>query len=316
MAVASLRQKRPCSQSHTWGWVVIPAIQIESLHFSYPPLTPGGATPWVLEGLDLQVHPGEWVTVMGASDAGKTTLCLLLAGLAPHLTGGQMEGTLLIAGRNTRDHPPPDLADTVGLVLQEVDAQLFSPTVEAEVAWGLENLGLPVADIRARVDEMLGFFGIDRYRGRRPAELSGGEKKRLALASVLAMRPRLLILDEPMGGLDPVGRRDLLSALSDLQRRADPVTIVMTESDPEAAVAFASRLLVLAGGRFVLEGTPRDLFAEPERLGALGVTIPQLARLATALNKRLSTGFDFFNLEQAHDALAGHLDRVQRTHGR
>ena len=171
------------------------AIQIESLRFAYPPLVPGGPTPWVLDGLNLQVETGEWVTVMGASDAGKTTLCLLLAGLAPHLTGGQMEGRVAVAGRDTQQHPPPDLVDVVGLVLQEVEAQLFNPTVEAEVAWGLENLGLPPAEIQARVDEMLHFFRIDSYRNRRPAELSGGEKKRLALASVLAMCPRVLILD-------------------------------------------------------------------------------------------------------------------------
>ncbi|MBN1657142.1 MAG: ABC transporter ATP-binding protein [Anaerolineae bacterium] len=283
------------------------AIQIESLRFAYPALAPGEDTPWVLEGLNLTVEPGEWVTVMGASDVGKTTLCLLLAGLAPHLTGGQMEGRIVVAGRDTHDHPPPELADLVGLVLQEVEAQLFNPTVEAEVAWGLENLGLPVAEVRARVDEMLDFFQIDRYRHRRPAELSGGEKKRLALASVLAMHPRVLILDEPMGGLDPAGRRDLLAALSDLQRRAEPVTIVMTESDPEAAAAFASRLLVLAGGRFVLEGAPGEMFARPEQLAALGVASPQLARLAAALNRRLGMGFEFSTVAQAREALAERL---------
>ena len=283
------------------------AIQVDSLRFAYPPLTPGGSAPWALEGLDLAVEAGEWVTVMGASDAGKTTLCLLLAGLAPHLTGGQMEGRIVVAGRDTHDHPPPGLADVAGLVLQEVEAQLFNPTVEAEVAWGLENLGLPPTAIQARVDEMLEFFEIERYRHRRPAELSGGEKKRLALASVLAMRPRVLILDEPMGGLDPAGRRDLLAALAGLQQRADPVTIVMTESDPEAAAAFATRLLVLAGGRFGAQGAPGEMFANPARLAALGVASPQLARLAASLNGRMGTRFDFFTLEQAREALARHL---------
>jgi energy-coupling factor transport system ATP-binding protein len=163
---------------------------------------------------------------------------------------------------------------------------------------------------------MLDFFQIDKYRDRRPAELSGGEKKRVALASVLAMRPRVLILDEPLGGLDPAGRRDLLGALSDLQRRAEPVTIVMTESDPEAVVAFADRLLVLAGARFARVGAPGDLFACPEQIAALGVASPQLARLAVALNRRLGTQFHFFTVDHARDALADHLDQAQRAHGR
>ena len=107
------------------------------------PYRPRRCAPWVLDGLDLRVRRGEWLAVMGASDAGKTTLCLLLAGLAPHLTGGQMEGRIVVAGRDTRQHPPPALADTVGLLFQEPEAQLFNPTVETEVAWGLENLGLP-----------------------------------------------------------------------------------------------------------------------------------------------------------------------------
>jgi energy-coupling factor transporter ATP-binding protein EcfA2 len=285
------------------------AVVVEDLRFAYPPVMHGAPAPWVIDGLDLSVAEGEWVSIMGASDAGKTTLCLLLAGLAPHLTGGQLEGRIAVAGRDTREHPPPAFADVVGVVLQEVEAQLFNATVEAEVAWGLENLGLPQEEIRSRVDDALRLFGLARYRTRRPAELSGGEKKRLALASVLAMRPRVLILDEPMGGLDPAGRRDLLAALAGLRRQAEPVTIVMTESDPEAVAAFADRLFVLDGGRFALSDSPAALFREPRQLAALGVTVPQLARLAADLNRRLGTSFEFSTVSEARDALAAYLDR-------
>ncbi len=248
---------------------------------------------------------------MGASDAGKTTLCLLLAGLAPHLTGGKMEGRVVVAGRDTRDHPPPVLAGTVGLLFQEPEAQLFNPTVEAEIAWGLENLGLPVAEIRARVDEMLALFRLGHARHRAPSELSGGEKKRLALASVLAMRPALLILDEPMGGLDPGGRDEVLAALSDL-RRNNSTTIVMTESDPEAVAAFADRLIVLHQGRVALEGTPRALFQQVDRLAALGVAVPQITHLAVELNRRLGTAFDFLTLSEALTALSLTLEGVKK----
>jgi energy-coupling factor transporter ATP-binding protein EcfA2 len=293
------------------------AIRVAGLRFAYPSPAPDGTAPWVLDGLELEVQPGEWLAVMGASDVGKTTLCLVLAGLAPHLTGGALEGRVLVAGRDTQHHPPPALADTVGLVFQEVEAQLFNPSVEAEIAWGLENLGLPPAEIRNRVESALGLFHLERLRGRPPDALSGGEKKRLALASVLAMRPAVIILDEPLGGLDPAGREEVLAALSTL-RRDLAAAIVMTEGDPEAVAAFAHRLLVLerpalhdgqgaGGARVALEGLPADVFRQVERLEALGVDVPQLVQVAAGLNRRLGTRFDFSTPGEAREALAAHL---------
>jgi energy-coupling factor transporter ATP-binding protein EcfA2 len=299
---------------------VLDAVRATGLRFAYPPSLPGGPAPWILEGLDLRVSPGEWLAIMGASDTGKTTLCLLLAGLAPHLTGGTLEGQLLVAGRDTREYPPPALADTVGIVFQETEAQLFNPTVEAEVAWGLENLGLPVDEIRARIDEVLSHLRLEPLRHRAPEDLSGGEKKRVALASVLATRPALLILDEPFGGLDPAGRAEVLAALSALRREL-AATIIMTETDPEPVAAFADRVVVLEhsplaapegqrwlGARIGLEGSPRQVFCQVQRLAALGVAVPQMARVAAALTARLGVTFDFFTLEQARHALVAHLD--------
>ena len=282
------------------------AILIEQSRFAYPPLSPDTPARWVIDGLDLHVRQGEWLAVMGANDTGKTTLCLLLAGLAPHLTGGEMEGRITVADRVTLDHPPPALADVVGYVFQEPEMQLFNPTVEAEVAWGPENLGLPPDEVTARVDEMLALFRLAHVRGRSPAALSGGEKKRLALASVLAMRPAVLVMDEPMGGLDPAGRGEVLAALATL-RREQAATIVMTESDPEAVAAFADRLAVLHGGRIALEGPPRALFCQEELMAGLGVGIPQIAQLAATLNRRLGTAFDFLTIAEAEAALAVRL---------
>jgi energy-coupling factor transporter ATP-binding protein EcfA2 len=287
------------------------SIVIEGLRFAYPPLTAGQEAPAVIEDLDLSIERGEWLAIMGASDSGKTTLCLLLAGLAPHLTGGQMEGRILIAGQDTRNSPPPALAGSVGLVFQEPEAQLFNPTVEAEVAWGLENLGLPVSEMRTRLEEVLALFHLEHARHRSPGELSGGEKKRLALASVLAMRPRVLVLDEPMGGLDPVGRSEVLDALSRL-RSHQSATIVMAESDPEAVAAFAERVVVLQrpgaeGIGIALEGTPRHLFYQTSRLAGLGVGVPQMAQIAATLNSHLGTCFDFLTVDEARGALAMYL---------
>jgi len=281
-------------------------ILLEGLRFAYPLLSPGQPAPWIFDGLELHASRGEWLAVMGASDVGKTTLCLLLAGLAPHLTGGSLEGRVVVAGRDPEEAPSPALADTVGLLFQEPDAQLFNPTVEAEIAWGPENLGLPVPEIRARVDEMLTLLRLEHARHRAPSQLSGGEKKRVALASVLAMRPDVLILDEPMGGLDPVGRQEVLAALSRL-RRDRSATIVMTESDPEAVAAFADRVLVLHQGRIAREGPPRVLFRQVDQLASMGVAVPQMAQLAATLNERLGTAFDFLTAAEAREALAVYL---------
>jgi energy-coupling factor transporter ATP-binding protein EcfA2 len=296
------------------------AVRATGLRFAYPPSSAGEPDSWVIDGLDLRVPPGQWLAIMGASDTGKTTLCLLLAGLAPYLTGGTLEGQVLVAGRDTQEHLPPALADTVGIVFQETEAQLFNATVEAEVAWGLENLGLPVEEIRARIGEVLSLLHLELVRHRAPEELSGGEKKRVALASILAMRPALLILDEPLGGLDPAGRAEVLAALSAL-RRDLAATIIMTEADPEPVAAFADRVVVLErpavaaagvqhrpGAQIGLEGPPRTVFSQVQRLAALGVAVPQMARVAAGLNRRLGTSFDFFTLEQARQALAAHLD--------
>jgi energy-coupling factor transporter ATP-binding protein EcfA2 len=281
-------------------------ILLEGLRFAYPLLSPGQPAPWIFDGLELHASRGEWLAVMGASDVGKTTLCLLLAGLAPHLTGGSLEGRVVVAGRDPEEAPSPALADTVGLLFQEPEAQLFNPTVEAEIAWGPENLGLPVPEIRARVDEMLTLLRLEHARHRAPSQLSGGEKKRVALASVLAMRPDVLILDEPMGGLDPVGRQEVLAALSRL-RRDRSATIVMTESDPEAVAAFADRVLVLHQGRIAREGPPRVLFRQVDQLASMGVAVPQMAQLAATLNERLGTAFDFLTAAEAREALAVYL---------
>jgi energy-coupling factor transport system ATP-binding protein len=161
------------------------------------------------------------------------------------------------------------------------------------------------------MDEVLDRFRLQHVRQRSPGELSGGEKKRLALASVLAMRPPVLILDEPMGGLDPVGRSEVLDALAHL-RGQQSTTIVMTESDPEAVAAFADRVVVLQtpgweGRSVALVGTPRDLFRQVDRMAALGVGVPQMAHITSILNSHLGTSFDFLTVDEARDALAVHL---------
>lgn len=281
-------------------------LQIEELRFCYPPLKPGAPPAWVLDDLSVSADPGEWLSIMGASDSGKTTLCLVASGLAPSLTGGTQGGHVRVAGMDTDTHSPPALAPYAGLVFQDPAAQLFGPTVEAELAWGLENLGTPPAKMQSKIDAALSRFGIEALRRRSPLALSGGERKRVAIASVLVMEPGVLILDEPMGGLDPVGRNQVLAALSQL-REERSISILMTESDPEAVASFATRLALLSEGRLGLDEPLRAALAQSDRLSAAGVSVPQMAQLAAELRRRTGRDFDFVDTGEALDALLGWL---------
>lgn len=203
-----------------------PTVRIEDLTFSYPPLEPGLSPTRVFDGLSLRLVHGESLTVAGGSGRGKSTLCYVLAGLAPRYTGGEIAGELLVAGRDViATLPGPD---GVGLLFQDAATQLFNPTVELEVAWGLEALALPPALIGERVGAALRRFDLEALRERAPWALSGGEQKRVALAALWAMQPRVLLLDEPLGGLDPQGRQEVRGALDLL--RVEGTTLLLTAS--------------------------------------------------------------------------------------
>jgi energy-coupling factor transport system ATP-binding protein len=239
---------------------------------------------------------------MGANGAGKTTFCHLLTALAPQMTKGEFGGDLLVLGERVVDCRPGALAGRVGITFQEVEHQLFNATVEAEVAWGLEAQGLPPAEIEERIRWALAIVGLKVERSRSPATLSGGQGRRLALAVALAPRPELLVLDEPFSGLDPAGRREVQKALETL-RGETTAAILMTESNAEMVAALADRVAVLDRGRIGLEGTPQELFAQTERLEEMGVAVPQLARLAAAMNARHGTGYHFLTVDEAEEAL-------------
>ena len=179
-------------------------IRAEKLSFAYAPRHPGGQPTEVLSDCSLGLAPGETLAVMGPTGAGKSTLTYVLAGLAPRHTGGTLSGILSVAGHDLTQGPPA--IGSVGLLFQDAATQLFSTSVEDEVAWGLEAIGLSPTEIGHRVETSLQRFGLARDCRRPPWALSGGQQKRLALAALSAMRPQVLILDEPLGGLDPEGR--------------------------------------------------------------------------------------------------------------
>ena len=278
-------------------------IVVDDLRFAYPPLEPGGQAVRVLQGVNLRVRRGEVLGLMGKTGAGKSTLCLALAGIIPHSTGGEFGGTVTVAGMNTRWSSVAVLAQKVGLVFQDAETQLFNMSVEDEVVFGLESLGLPRDQMRERLDWALGVTRMSAFRSRSPFHLSGGQKQRVALAAILAMRPEVLVLDEPTSELDPAGKAEVLAVLDSLKREAR-MTMVFVEQDAETLFQLADRVAVVDEGRIVLEGTPREVFAPPSRLRALGLDIPQLSQAAEIFEARTGRAFGFFTVEEARAALA------------
>lgn len=260
----------------------MPAILLENVCFSYPSVLADSPPVQVLRGLSLRVPAGQALAIMGPTSSGKTTLALLLAGLAPEMTGGTLAGRVLVAGLDAASTPAARLSHTLGLVFQEPERQLFNMTVAEEVAFGLEGQGSAPAQIGQRVAWALQRVGLAGLEARSPWQLSGGQQKRLAIASILAMQPPILLLDEPMAGLDPAGRREVAALLADL-KQATGATVVVMEKEAEFVARWAERVVVLADGQIALDGEPAVVFQQVDRLHDLGVAAPQMAELAGRL---------------------------------
>ncbi len=206
-----------------------------------------GGLQQVLSDVNLQVEEGELALVVGPTGSGKTTLLGCVNGLVPHFTGGTLSGRVLVEGRDTRTHRPRDLADVVGVVGQDPVASFVTDTVEEEIAYGMESLGLTGAVMRRRVEETLDLLGLADVRHRTLTTLSGGQQQRVAIGGVLAAQPRILVLDEPTSALDPVAAEEVLAALTRLVHDLG-LTVLMAEHRLERVVQYADRLVVVDGG--------------------------------------------------------------------
>ena len=215
-----------------------------------------------LRGVDWMVAPGEFVTVTGPSGSGKSTLLRCLNGLTPHFSGGAFSGVVTVSGHDTRQYSPRALARVTGFVFQDPEAQFVTARVEDELAFGMEQLGVPPLTMRKRVEEVLDLLGIAALRDREIATLSGGERQRVAVASALALQPAILALDEPTSQLDPWGAEEVLTALTRLNEDLG-LTVVLAEHRLERVIAHTDRLTVLdAGGAVALDGSPRTVLAQ------------------------------------------------------
>ncbi|QDO87450.1 ATP-binding cassette domain-containing protein [Ornithinimicrobium ciconiae] len=219
-----------------------------------------GAPRPALRDVTLELPEGELVLVVGRTGAGKSTLLRAINGLVPHFTGGHLEGRVTVAGLDTRDHPPRDLAHVVGLVGQDPLAGFVTDTVEEELAYGMEQLAVPPPVMRKRVEETLDLLGIAELRGRPLRTLSGGQQQRVAIGSVLTMGPRVLVLDEPTSALDPTAAEEALAAITRLVHDLG-VTVVVAEHRMERVVQYADRLVLLPGDGVVVSGEPAEVLA-------------------------------------------------------
>jgi len=247
-------------------------IEAKNLSYTYP-----GATKQSIRDVSIIIEKGDFVILTGPSGCGKTTLCRCFNGLIPHFYNGKLEGTLTVANLKVADSKIHELAKHVGFVFQNPENQLFALSVEKDVAFGLENFGMPRDEMQKRVDWSLQTAGIENLRERAPHELSGGQQQRVAIASVLAMQPEVMVLDEPTSFLDPLGAVKIFEVINELNKKLG-ITVVLVEHRLDLASKYANHVIVMDEGKVVLDGEPRRVFnSEEARL--IGVGIPKATRL-------------------------------------
>ena len=278
-------------------------IEVVNATYIYMPGTPFETR--ALDGVSLSIADGEFVGVIGHTGSGKSTLVQHLnALLKPTLGSVYVNGLNL----NDKDTNLRDVRRAVGLVFQYPEYQLFEETVRKDIAFGPNNLGLDAADVEARVREAAQIVGLSEdLLDRSPFDLSGGQKRRVAIAGVLAMRPNVLVLDEPAAGLDPRGRREMLALVRDYHARGG-VTVIMVSHSMDDVARMCSRIIVMNRGKVAFDAPPAQVFAHGDELAAMGLGIPACAQLANRLRER---GFEIpsgmFEMEELAGAIAACL---------
>ncbi len=252
-------------------------IRADHLIFTYM-----GAPRPSIQNISLDISAGEFVVLTGPSGCGKTTICRCLNGLIPNFYSGDFSGELIVDGMNVKDHTTAELASHVGLVFQNPENQLFSLSIERDVAFGPENLGLSREETRKRVDWALGVTGIIDLKDKPPYELSGGQQQRAAIAAVLAMQPKVIVLDEPTSFLDPKSALEILEVISSINKRLR-ITIILVEHRLDIVSRHANRVIVMNESRIVLDGRPGEVYGEEARL--IGIGLPRVTTLFQLLQK-------------------------------
>ncbi len=250
-------------------------LKFDNVTFRYE----GDETPLppAVENFSLEIKKGEFVAVLGHNGSGKSTVAKLSNGLVT-----PESGDVYVLGMNTKDENYDlEIKQTVGVVFQNPDNQIVATIVEEDVAFGPENLGIEPAEIRRRVDESLKIVGMYEYRMHEPHKLSGGQKQRVAIAGIIAMQPQCIVFDEPTAMLDPEGRRDVMNAMKRLNKELGITVVFITHYMEEACEA--ERIIVMDDAHLVLDGTPKEIFSDIDRIRKLGLDVPQTSALAKML---------------------------------
>ena len=280
-------------------------IRTEDLKFEYKVLEERDGeeherTRRALKGLTLSVEPGEFIAILGRNGSGKSTLAKQINALLQP-TGG----TVWIEGMKTSDEERIwDIRSTAGMVFQNPDNQIVATVVEEDVGFGPENVGVPTEEIWERVEKSLKAVGMTAYAKTAPHRLSGGQKQRVAIAGVMAMKPKCIVFDESTAMLDPIGRREVLGTIRELNEQEHITVLLITHYMEEAALA--RRILVMNRGNLMMDGTPREIFSRRDELEALGLSVPQVTQLADALREAgLKLPAGICREEELADAIAG-----------
>lgn len=254
-------------------------IELKDVSYSYPT-----SKKWDICHVDLQVEKGEFVAIIGPNGAGKTTLCNVIRGFAPHFFQGTIKGSVTVNNKNVLETEIGDLAMDIGYVFQNPFNQNsgIKKTVYEEITFGLENLGIPREEIFRKVDDIMNLLNIVPLADKNPAELSGGQMQRVALASVIIMEPMVLLIDEPTSQLDPKGTKDVFEIIDTLKKHGH--TTLLVEHKIDHIAEYADRVILLDNGKIVKDGPAQEILSDPT-LEEYGMSIPQTARAGLALRE-------------------------------
>ena len=286
------------------------SVKVDNLTYGYP----GHAI--VLHEINLKVLKGEMFGIIGPNGAGKSTLCKAINGLVPQFYGGMYGGEVVVSGMNVMKHTVAELSLKVGLVFQEPSNQFSGvlTRVDEEVAFGMSMMGFQRDEMMDRISDSLRKVGLEGLEDRSPFELSGGQQQRLAIATVLAVKPDIIVMDEPTAQLDPVGKTEVLETMRSLNREG--YTIIVAEHEIEELATFADRIIVLNEGRIIMEGPTREVLTQVEHLKGVGVDPPSITELSHVLARKAGfTVHDYpITLDEAvvlyRDVLKGDIQRA------
>ena len=285
------------------------SIKIENLNHIYMKRTPFEKK--ALDGVSFEIEEGEFVAIIGHTGSGKSTLIQHINGLLKPDSGKIIiDGEDITAKKMNLSH----IRKKVGLVFQYAEYQLFEETIEKDIAFGPRNLGLSDDDINDRVKKTMEIVGLDyeTYKDKSPFEISGGQKRRAAIAGVVAMEPKVLILDEPTAGLDPKGRDDILYQIKELHRRLK-ITVILVSHSMEDVAKVADRIIVMDNGKNIIDGKPSEVFREVETLEKVGLAVPQVTYLVKRLNEAgFSIDQNVFTIEQAKQEILKNIRSAAR----